>query len=55
MPIYKTEMSGEPHNPSFISTVEVVGVIFQGAVAKSKKLAEANAARAAYIIFMERD
>ncbi|XP_017238811.1 double-stranded RNA-binding protein 1 isoform X2 [Daucus carota subsp. sativus] len=53
-PVYKTENSGEPHNPSFISTVEVEGEMFQGTVAKSKKQAESNAARVAYTAFMER-
>lgn len=54
LPIYKTENSCEPHNPSFISTVEVEGETFQGTEAKSKKQAESNAARAAYTAFMER-
>ncbi|KAK1354488.1 Double-stranded RNA-binding domain [Heracleum sosnowskyi] len=54
LPIYKTENSCEPHNPSFISTVEVEGETFQGTEAKSKKQAESNAARAAYTALMER-
>lgn len=54
LPVYKTENSGEPHNLSFISTVEVEGETFQGTTAKSKKQAESNAARAAYTALMER-
>ncbi|XP_074354515.1 double-stranded RNA-binding protein 1-like isoform X2 [Apium graveolens] len=53
LPVYKTENSCEPHNPSFISTVEVEGENFQGTAAKSKKQAESSAARAAYNALME--
>ncbi|XP_020552630.1 double-stranded RNA-binding protein 4-like [Sesamum indicum] len=50
LPTYTTIRAGE----TFTSTVEVEGEAFQGAAAKSKKLAELNAAKAAYTVFMER-
>lgn len=53
LPKYKTKKSGEPHNPTFFSTVEVEGETFRGAAAKSKKQAESNAAKAAYTALME--
>lgn len=53
-PMYKTKDSDEPRYRTFSSIVEVGGVVYQGAAAKSKKLAELNAAKAAYSSFMER-
>ncbi|PON59201.1 Double-stranded RNA-binding domain containing protein [Parasponia andersonii] len=49
IPVYKTTKCGEPHKPNFFSTVELEGEIFHGKAAKSKKQAELDAARAAYI------
>ncbi|KAI3461216.1 hypothetical protein Pfo_017879 [Paulownia fortunei] len=54
LPTYTTIRSDESHCQTFSSTVEVGGEVFQGAAAKSKKLAELNAAKAAYTVFMER-
>lgn len=53
LPKYRTIKSGEPHNPTFFSTVEVEGETFRGAAAKTKKLAESNAAKVAYTAFMK--
>ncbi|CAI9781357.1 unnamed protein product [Fraxinus pennsylvanica] len=52
--MYTTIVSGEPHNQTFISSVEIEGEIFRGAEAKFKKVAELNAAKAAYTAFIER-
>lgn len=46
--------SGEAHRPTFFSIVEIEGESFHGKAAKSKKLAELNAAQAAYTALMER-
>ncbi|POO01441.1 Double-stranded RNA-binding domain containing protein [Trema orientale] len=54
IPVYKTTKCGEPHKPIFFSTVELGGEIFHGKAAKSKKQAEQDAARAAYIALNER-
>ncbi|CAK9184642.1 unnamed protein product [Ilex paraguariensis] len=54
LPTYKTIRSGEPHKPTFFSTVEIEGEIFHGNAAKSKKQAELNAAKVAYTTFMKR-
>ncbi|KAG8371082.1 hypothetical protein BUALT_Bualt13G0049900 [Buddleja alternifolia] len=54
LPTYTTTESNDPHCRTFSSTVEVEGEVFQGAAAKSKKLAELNAAKTAYTIFVER-
>lgn len=48
-PIYDTERSGPSHLPIFVSTVEVGGRSYKGQDAKTKKMAETNAAKAAYI------
>ncbi|GAB4824563.1 hypothetical protein Ancab_007437 [Ancistrocladus abbreviatus] len=48
LPTYKTLKSGVPHLPTFYSTVELEGEIFNGKGAKSKKQAEINAAEVAY-------
>ena len=54
IPIYKTTKHGEPHKPIFFSTVELEGEIFHGKAAKSKKQAELDAARVAYVALKER-
>ncbi|KAI4308337.1 hypothetical protein L6164_031421 [Bauhinia variegata] len=48
-PTYKTRKSGSPQSPSFFSTVEVEGKQFHGKAEKSKKQAEQDAAKVAYI------
>lgn len=53
LPIYDTQKSGPVHMPLFISTVEVGGKSFQGQEAKTKKAAEMNAAKAAYICLIK--
>ncbi|KAL0308260.1 UNVERIFIED_CONTAM: Double-stranded RNA-binding protein 4 [Sesamum radiatum] len=47
-PSYETVSSGLSHRPVFVSTVEIGSDTFQGAEAKTKKLAEMNAAKVAY-------
>lgn len=54
MPVYNTSNSGLPHKPLFTSFVELEGEIFHGKLAKSKKLAELEAARVAYVTLIER-
>lgn len=54
LPEYKTEKCGPPHKLTFFSTVEVEGEIFRGKGGKSHKLAEQNAAKVAYMAFVER-
>lgn len=54
LPEYNTIQSGASHNPIFISAVEVGGVVYRGDVAKTKKLAEQNAAKVAYSALKER-
>lgn len=49
LPKYKTISVGEPHNLTFFSSVEIKEEIFHGDGAKSKKQAEENAAKDAYI------
>ncbi|PIM99437.1 hypothetical protein CDL12_28069 [Handroanthus impetiginosus] len=54
-PKYKTIKSEDSCNfQTFSSTVEVGEEVFKGATEKTKKLAELNAAKAAYTVFMER-
>ncbi|KAF4360499.1 hypothetical protein G4B88_003382 [Cannabis sativa] len=53
-PVYKTIKRGEPHKPIFFTSVELDGEIFHGKAAKSKKQAELDAARAAYVALQER-
>ncbi|XP_038991934.1 double-stranded RNA-binding protein 1-like [Hibiscus syriacus] len=48
LPDYKTTQCGEPHRPTFFSSVEVKGHVFPGKGGKSKKEAEINAAKLAY-------
>ncbi|KAL0410249.1 UNVERIFIED_CONTAM: Double-stranded RNA-binding protein 4 [Sesamum latifolium] len=47
-PVYETVSSGLSHRPVFVSTVEIGSDTFRGAEAKTKKLAEMNAAKVAY-------
>lgn len=54
-PTYETDKSGPPHMPTFVSKVEIGGEIFEGQKAKSKKLAEMNAAKVAYNGLIERE
>ncbi|RVW90286.1 Double-stranded RNA-binding protein 1 [Vitis vinifera] len=54
LPVYSTEKSGVSHMPTFLSTVEIEGETFVGQKAKTKKLAEMNAAKAAYTHLKER-
>ncbi|XP_016505770.1 uncharacterized protein LOC107823594 isoform X1 [Nicotiana tabacum] len=49
LPEYKTIRIGEPHNLTFFSSVEVEGEVFHGNASKSKKQAEENAAKVAYM------
>ncbi|KAL9143300.1 hypothetical protein ABFS82_14G226800 [Erythranthe guttata] len=53
-PKYTTTVPRDSRIQTFSSTVEVEGEVFQGDTAKSKKLAELNAAKAAYTVFTER-
>ncbi|KAK4272345.1 hypothetical protein QN277_020913 [Acacia crassicarpa] len=48
LPIYKTAKSGEAHTPTFVSNVEIEGVLYTGQEAKTKKQAEMSAAKVAY-------
>ncbi|KAG5027243.1 hypothetical protein JHK86_023157 [Glycine max] len=52
-PTYKTMQAGSPHMPTFFSTVEVEGVEFHGKGGRSKKQAEEDAAKIAYIALKE--
>lgn len=54
VPKYETNVSGPPHIPTFVSTVEIKGQSFGGQAAKSKKQAETNAAKVAYTDLQER-
>ncbi|XP_048422432.1 double-stranded RNA-binding protein 4-like isoform X2 [Pyrus x bretschneideri] len=54
IPIYSSRMSGEPHIPVFVSSVEIEGETFMGQEARSKKLAELSAAKVAYYTLRER-
>ncbi|CAJ1964220.1 unnamed protein product [Sphenostylis stenocarpa] len=49
MPTYKTMQTGSFHMPTFFSTLEVEGVEFHGKGCRSKKDAEEDAAKIAYI------
>jgi dsRNA-specific ribonuclease len=51
MPIYKTTKAGPfDHMPTFTSTVEIKGKIFEGKEGKTKKQAELKAAKVAYYV-----
>lgn len=54
MPLYKTMNVGPPHKPVFMSTVELEGEVFNGKTENSKKLAELDAARVAYVALIKR-
>ncbi|TQD71655.1 hypothetical protein C1H46_042808 [Malus baccata] len=54
IPIYSSRMSGEPHIPVFVSSVEIEGETFIGQEARSKKQAELTAAKVAYHTLRER-
>lgn len=54
-PTYKTMRHDECESQSFSTTVEIEGEVFQGATAKSEKLAELNSAKAAYTALIERN
>lgn len=54
LPEYNTTCSGPSHMPKFISTVEIKDKSFRGQEAKTKKLAEMNAAKVAYTALKER-
>ncbi|CAH9074586.1 unnamed protein product [Cuscuta europaea] len=53
-PMYKTIQGGPPHNASFVTTVQVGDETYEGQTAKSKKLAEMNAAEIAYNTLINR-
>ncbi|CAH9138698.1 unnamed protein product [Cuscuta epithymum] len=53
-PVYKTIQDGPPHNASFVTTVQVGDETYEGQTAKSKKLAEMNAAEVAYNTLINR-
>jgi len=48
-PTYKTMQAGSPNMPTFFSTLEVEGEEFHGKGCRSKKEAEEDAAKIAYI------
>lgn len=54
LPEYNTTWSGTSHMPMFVSTVEINEESFTGQEAKTKKLAEINAAKVAYTALKER-
>ncbi|XP_022642564.1 double-stranded RNA-binding protein 1-like [Vigna radiata var. radiata] len=49
-PTYKTVQAGCPYMPTFFSTLEVEGVEFHGKGCRSKREAEEDAAKIAYIV-----
>ncbi|RID47767.1 hypothetical protein BRARA_I04338 [Brassica rapa] len=49
LPVYGTSTSGPSHAPTFTSTVEFAGNLYRGEEAKTKKLAEMNAAKVAFM------
>ncbi|XP_013604118.1 PREDICTED: double-stranded RNA-binding protein 4 [Brassica oleracea var. oleracea] len=49
LPVYATATSGPSHAPTFTSTVEFAGNLYRGEEAKTKKLAEMNAAKVAFM------
>ncbi|KAG2260907.1 hypothetical protein Bca52824_080201 [Brassica carinata] len=49
LPVYATSTSGPSHAPTFTSTVEFAGNFYKGEEAKTKKLAEMNAAKVAFM------
>ena len=53
LPVYGTNRSGEVHEPIFFLTV-VIGEVFKGHEARTKKQVEMNAAKIAYTTLKER-
>ncbi|PWA40674.1 Double-stranded RNA-binding [Artemisia annua] len=53
LPLYTTNRSGQPHVPSFGSTVQIAGECYVGQEARTKKQAEMNAAKVAYNALIE--
>ncbi|KAB2623776.1 double-stranded RNA-binding protein 4-like [Pyrus ussuriensis x Pyrus communis] len=54
IPVYSSRMTGKPHVPIFVSSVEIEGETFMGQEARSKKQAELSAAKVAYHTLRER-
>lgn len=54
LPEYNTTWTGASHMPMFVSTLEINEESFTGEEAKTKKLAEMNAAKVAYTALNER-
>ncbi|XP_048439684.1 double-stranded RNA-binding protein 1-like isoform X2 [Pyrus x bretschneideri] len=54
IPVYSSRISGKPHVPIFVSSVEIEGETFMGQEARSKKQAELSAAKVAYHTLRER-
>ncbi|PIA40300.1 hypothetical protein AQUCO_02500176v1 [Aquilegia coerulea] len=54
IPVFTTIKSGASHVPLFTSSVEVEGDVFHGVAAKTKKQAEINAAKVAFLSLKER-
>ncbi|GER31704.1 double-stranded RNA binding protein [Striga asiatica] len=54
IPVYTTSRCDEAKFQAFSSIVDVEGEIFEGDKANSKKMAELNAAKAAYTVLIER-
>ncbi|MCL7041201.1 hypothetical protein MKW94_007553 [Papaver nudicaule] len=52
-PTYKTISCGSSHLPTFLSNVEVGTDVFEGVAARTKKQAEMNAAKVAYLHLKE--
>ncbi|KAI3738448.1 hypothetical protein L2E82_28480 [Cichorium intybus] len=53
LPVYATNRTGQPHMPCFASTVEIEGECYVGQEARTKKQAEMNAAKVAFIALTE--
>nr|GEZ00742.1 double-stranded RNA-binding protein 4 [Tanacetum cinerariifolium] len=53
LPLYTINRSGQPHVPSFGSTVQIAGECYVGPEARTKKQAEMNAAKVAYNALVE--
>ncbi|KAI3512047.1 hypothetical protein L1887_19210 [Cichorium endivia] len=53
LPVYATNRTGQPHMPCFASTVEIAGECYVGQEARTKKQAEMNAAKVAFIALTE--
>ncbi|CAI9268186.1 unnamed protein product [Lactuca saligna] len=53
LPVYATNRTGQPHMPCFSSTVEIAGECYAGQEARTKKQAEMNAAKVAFMALTE--